>query len=421
MRYINCIYNLRPLPPCQIKLYNTNTMPTQPSQRAQKLMASPIRKFLPLVRQAEQRGIKVFKLNVGDPDLAPPPQFLAAIKRYHQPNLGYAPSPGIAEHTAAWVKYYAKFGVKLKPENIVPTVGGAEAIFLAMLSAADAGEEIIVFEPLYTSYKGFAVMANIKLVPITLKAENNFALPGAEEIEKKVNKKTRAIVIINPNNPTGSALSEKEIQAVIKVAKKHNLFIISDETYREIIFSGRPDCLLKSPAAKDNVILVDSVSKRFSCPGARIGCVASYNKDLMRAILKLAMIRLSAPTLEQYGTIPLLENSGPYTKKITAEYRRRRDAILAGLKQIPGVKTQKPRGAFYLIARLPVKSSEKFIKWLLEKFSYRGKTLLLTPTAEFYVTPGQGKNEVRIAYVLNCAALKEAMEVLKVALEKYNK
>lgn len=395
-------------------------MPIKPSRRTQKLMASPIRKFLPLIRKAEQKGIKVFKLNVGDPDLAPPPQLLAAIKKYNQPNLGYAPSPGIAEHAAAWIKYYARFGVKLLPENIVPTVGGAEAIFLAMLAAADAGEEIIVFEPLYTSYKGFAVMADIKLVPVTLKAENNFALPEAEEIEKKITKKTRAIVVINPNNPTGAALSEKEIKTVIKVAKKHKLFIIADETYREIIFSGKQNCLLKYPAVKNNVILLDSVSKRFSCPGARIGCIASYNKDIMWAILKLAMIRLSAPTLEQYGTIPLLENSGPYTKKITAEYRRRRDLVLAGLKQIPGVRTQTPQGAFYLIAKLPVKSAEDFIKWLLEKFSYQGKTLLLTPTAEFYITPGQGKNEVRIAYVLNCAALKEAMVVLKKALESYN-
>jgi aspartate aminotransferase len=396
-------------------------MTLETSRRANQVIASPIRKFLPLVRAAEKQRIKVFKLNVGDPDLAPPPQLLATIQKYDKKNLGYAPSPGIAEHTAAWVKYYAGFGVKLKQENIIPTVGGAEAIILAMIAVADQGDEIIVFEPLYTSYKGFAAMTGVKLVPVTLKGENNFALPPAKEIEKKITKKTKAIVVINPNNPTGTILSAAEIKTVIRIAQKHQLFIISDETYREIVFRGRPDSLLKYPGAKDIVILVDSVSKRFSCPGARIGCVASINQTVMHAVLKLAMIRLSVPTLEQYGTIPLLLNSKPYTKKITAEYQRRRDTVLAGLKKIPGIAVQKPEGAFYLIVRLPVKSAEDFVRWLIADFNYRKKTVMLAPLQEFYMTPGLGQDEVRIAYVLNCQELEEAMVVLKAGLESYQK
>ncbi|MFA6410150.1 MAG: pyridoxal phosphate-dependent aminotransferase [Candidatus Buchananbacteria bacterium] len=389
------------------------------SQRAQKIIASPIRKFLPLVNEAEKKGIKIFKLNVGDPDLIPPKQLLQNIKKYNKPNLGYAPSPGIAEHTASWAKYYGSFGIKIKPENIIPTVGGAEAILLAMMAVADVGDELIVFEPLYTSYKGFAAMADINLVPVTLKVENNFALPTEAEIVSKITSKTKAIVIINPNNPTGNVLTKPEIERVIKIAKEHNLFIISDETYREIVFLGKPSSLLQFESAKDLAIIVDSVSKRFSCPGARVGCVASFNQDIIWSILKFAMIRLSVPTLEQYGLVPLLNNSKPYTKKITAEYKKRRDVVVAALQKMPGVFCQIPQGAFYLIVKLPVDNSENFIKWLLTEFNFGKKTLLLTPTAEFYITPNQGQNEVRIAYVLNSQKLKEAMVVLQKALEQY--
>ena len=215
-------------------------MPLLVSRRTQQLITSPIRKFLPLVKIIEKKGIKVYKINVGDPDIAPPKQFLQTIKKYRQKNISYAPSPGIPEHVNAWVKYYASLGIKLEPENIIPTVGGAEAIILALTTVADAGDEVLVFEPVYTSYKGFASMADIKLVAVTLKIENNFALPPAEAIEKKITKKTKAIVVINPNNPTGTVLTKKEIASIIKIAKKHNLFIISDETYREIVFGGQP-------------------------------------------------------------------------------------------------------------------------------------------------------------------------------------
>jgi len=391
------------------------------SKRTEKLGASPIRKFRPLVLAAERKGIKVFKLNVGDPDLAPPAEFLKTIKKYQKKTLGYAPSPGIPEHTAAWVKYYADFGIKLKPENIIPTVGGGEAILLSLLTLANPGDEILVFEPLYTNYNGFAAMTGVKLVPVTLKVENNFALPQSSEIEKKITKKTKAIVIINPNNPTGTILTDKEIKMIISIAEKHQLFIISDETYREIIFSGRPSSLLKYPSIRNNLVVADSASKRFSMPGARIGCVVSYNQEVMQAILKLAMVRLSAPTLEQYGLVPILKNSRPYTKKIKAEYQKRRDVVFNALNKMPGVRCQKPQGAFYLIAKLPLENAEDFIKFLLTKFNYNKKTVLLTPAAEFYASKNLGKNEVRFAYVLNTSELKEAMIVLQKALEKYLK
>jgi len=391
------------------------------SQRTQSLMASPIRKFLPLVQAAEKKGIKVFKINVGDPDIKPPAQFLQTVKKYKQPNISYAPSPGIAEHTKAWVKYYSNFGIKLKPENIIPTVGGAEAMLLALTAIADQGDEILVFEPLYTSYKGFASMAEVKLVPVTLKIENNFVLPSEKEIERKITKKTKAILVIHPNNPTGTVLSKKEIQTVVKIANKHKLFIVSDETYREIVFSGKPTSLLQFPQARKNLIVVDSTSKRFSMPGARIGCIVSYNKDVDWSLLKLAMIRLSAPTLEQYGLIPILKNSKPYTNKIKKEYQKRRDLVYQALSKMPGVVCKKPQGAFYIIAKLPVKNAEDFIKFLLTKFNHQGKTVLITPAAEFYVTHGVAKNEIRIAYVLNTKELKEAMVILEKALEKYTK
>ncbi|OGF41000.1 hypothetical protein A2477_02585 [Candidatus Falkowbacteria bacterium RIFOXYC2_FULL_47_12] len=389
------------------------------SKRANTIIASPIRKFLPLMRAAEQRGVKVFKLNVGDPDIAPPRLLFATIKKYHQPNLGYAPSPGISEHVEAWAAYYRKFKVELQPANIIPTVGGAEAILFSLLAVADPGDEVIVFEPFYASYKAFAAMSSVKLVPVTLRVENNFALPAAAELEKKITKKTRAIVVINPNNPSGTVWGEKELQSIIALARKHNLFVICDETYREIVFEQKPFSILRIPAAKQCAIVVDSASKRFSAPGARIGCVASLNADIMAALLKFAMARLSAPTLEQYGLIPLLKNSTGYTAKITAEYKKRRDVVFSALQEMPGVTCRRPQGAFYLIAKLPVADSEDFVKFMLSEFNYKNKTVMVTPAADFYMTKGLGRNEIRIAYVLNVKELKEAMDILKRGLAQY--
>jgi len=391
------------------------------SKRARNVIASPIRKFLPLIQATEKRGVKIFKLNVGDPDLEPPQAFLKTVKKYSGATLPYAPSPGIMRHTAAWQKYYRQFGVNLETNSIIPTVGCAEAIMLALQAVADFGDEVIVFEPLYASYKSFSVMAGIKLVPVLLPIEKNFALPQASTIEKKITKRTKAIVVINPDNPTGKLWSEKELSTIVKIAKKHNLFIISDETYREIRFDGKkPVCMLAQKSSRQNVIVCDSVSKRFSMPGARIGCVASFNKDVMQSILKFAQARLSAGTLEQLGTVPLLTNSRGYTSKITKEYKYRRNIIAQGLSKIPAV-FKPAMGAFYQAVGLPVTNAEDFVKFMISKFNYRGKTVIVTPMQDFYITPRRGKNEIRIAYVLNTKDLKEAMEILKRGLEAYLK
>ncbi len=389
------------------------------SKRSSQVLASPIRKFLPLVLAAERNGTKVFKLNVGDPDITPPADFLRTIKKYKPATVGYAPSPGILEHTKAWADYYAKFGVKVNPQNIIPTVGCAEAMLLSMIAATDPGDEILVFEPLYTSYKGFASSISIKLVPVTLKLENNFALPPKSEIVKKITKKTKAILLINPGNPNGKAFSTAEIKTIADIAIKHNLLILSDETYREIVFNTQPTTLLKLPQIHNRLIVMDSASKRFSLPGARIGCLVSTNPSIHATLLRLAMIRLSAPTLEQYGLVPLLKNSKPYTAKITKEYKKRRDIVVKALNKMPGVICQSPQGAFYLMARLPLKDSEDFIKFLITKFRYQNKTVILAPAREFYVTKGLGQNEIRIAYVLGANELKQALTVLTIALKKY--
>lgn len=372
-----------------------------------------------MVTAAEKKGIKVFKLNVGDSDIPVPEIFLKTVKQYKDKNVKYAPSSGIPEHVNSWIKYYSTFNIDLKPENIIPTVGCAEAILFAILAVTDPGDEILIFEPVYPSYKGLAAICNVSLVPITLNVKNNFALPLKSEIVKKITNKTKAIVVINPNNPTGAILDNKEIQEIIEIAKEHGLFIIADETYREIVFGKKPTSFLQYPEVKNHVIALDSVSKKFSCPGARIGSIASFNMEIMKAVLKIAMVRLSAPTLEQYGMVPLLFNSKKYTKKIIAEYKKRRDIVFSFLQKMPGVTCLKPSGALYIIAKLPVLSAEKFVEFLLTEFNYKNETVLVTPIKDFYITPGLGANEIRIAYVINQKDLKRAMMLLQKGLQGY--
>lgn len=391
------------------------------SKRTQKVMASPMRKFLPLVREAEKQGVKIYKLNVGDPDIPTPNEFWRALKAYKPTTLSYAPSPGISEHVQAWVKYYSHLNIKLTPNQILPTIGGAEAIMFALAIIADPGDEILVFEPLYVTYKGFASVLNIKLVPITLRHDNGFALPESQKITRSISKKTKAIVIVNPNNPTGSCLSKADHQRLIAIAKKHGLFIIADETYREIVFQGRAISFLQFTKAADNIIAVDSASKRFSLPGARIGSLVSRNPKIMEAALRLAMTRLSVPTLEQYGLLPLLKSPKKITREITREYKLRRDLVWSQLKKIPGVAAYKPLGAFYLIVELPVNNAEKFVSWLITDFRHKGATLLLTPAESFYLTPGLGKRQIRLAYVLARPKLKMALEILAKGLIAYQK
>lgn len=392
----------------------------QVSKRGQNVIASPIRKFLPFMKATEAKGIKVFKLNVGDPDLEPPKEFLSTIRKYKEPTLGYAPSPGIVAHMEAWQKYYKQFGVNIPLANMLPTVGCAEAIMLAMQAVADPGDEIIMFEPLYASYKSFSTIIGVTPVPILLPFENNFALPSAEEIEKKITSRTKAIVVINPDNPTGKLWTEAELDVIAKIAKKHNLFIISDETYREIRFMGKGLCMLARKDIRQNVILTDSVSKRFSMPGARIGCIASFNEEVMATVLKFAQARLSAGTLEQLGLVPLLKNSRPYVSKVVKEYKKRRDVVAKGLSKITGAKFKPAQGAFYQVVKLPIDDSESFVKFMISEFSYKKKTVMVTPMKDFYLTSGRGISEIRIAYVLNTTALGVAMDLLKRGVKAYN-
>ncbi|MFA5126441.1 MAG: pyridoxal phosphate-dependent aminotransferase [Patescibacteria group bacterium] len=391
------------------------------SSRTNSLVASPIRKFLPLVRQAEKRGIKVLKINIGDPDILPPPKFFQTLKKIKSGQVPYAPSSGLVEHVSAWQKYYAAYGLNFKPENLLPTIGAGEAILWSLLLVANPNDEIIVFEPLYTNYRGFAKMAQVKLVPITLQLADNFALPKKTEILKKISPKTKAIIIINPDNPTGKVWSDKELKMIVEIARQKNLFIIADETYREIVFTGRAKSILQQAAARPRTILIDSLSKRFSLPGARLGIIASYNLEMMSAALKLAMIRLSAPTIEQIACTPLIKDFRAYTKKIKTTYQKRSQIVNQALKKIPNVVSNTPAGAFYQVAKLPVKDTEDFIRFMLTKFSHKKQTILISPLKDFYITPGLGKNEVRIAYVLSADKLRTAMHIFKLGLEAYLK
>ncbi|MBI3573707.1 aminotransferase class I/II-fold pyridoxal phosphate-dependent enzyme [Candidatus Kaiserbacteria bacterium] len=289
------------------------------SARANLTPPSPMRKFLPLVLDAEKRGIRVLKLNVGDPDILPPPLFLKTVKRFKGPQVGYAPSPGFIVHVDAWRSYYKTLGISLERQNVIPMVGCAEAILYSLIAVTDPGDDVLVFEPFYPSYKSFAKMIGISLSPVTLSITNNYALPSDAVIERAIGTKTKAIVLINPNNPTGTVFSKTELSRIVRIAKKRNLFIISDETYRDIIFSGKPTSAITLSGAKERVIVIDSASKRFSLPGARIGCLISYNADVMAAVLRFCQARLSAGTLEQFGLIPLLKNPHAYVRKITTE------------------------------------------------------------------------------------------------------
>lgn len=391
------------------------------SRRGHAIIQSPIRKFLPLLRDAEKRGIHVYKLNTGDPDIEVPPLFFQTLRLYRKKNLPYAPSSGDQAHITAWQKYYRQWGVFLEKEQIIPTVGGAEAILFALLAVADVGDEIIVFEPLYVSYKSFAQTIGVKLVPVRLNIAKGWRMPPPAAIAKKLSVRTKAIVVINPDNPTGKCWTDKELDQIIRLARKRGLFVIVDETYREICFTGKPVCLLAHPHGRDHVIVVDSVSKRFSLPGARVGCIASYHTQLMQTVLKFAQTRLSVGTLEQFALIPLLQDSKQLTAPLMQEYQKRRDVVCTKLSTIPGVVCTRPEGAFYIMAQLPVSSAENFVLFLIRDFSYNGETVMVTPMQDFYLTPDSGTNEIRIAYVLNARMLARAMDILAKGLEVYQK
>ncbi len=389
------------------------------SFRAADTPASSIRKLASVANEAKQRGIRVYHLNIGQPDLKTPQRFYTEVRRFAEKTVAYAPSEGYAGVVEAWKDYYQQCNIPFDSEDIIVTTGGSEAIIFSLMTIADPGDEVIIFEPLYTNYITFARMASVTAVPVQTYLGDGFHLPPDEIIEKRITEKTKAIIVCNPSNPTGTVYSREELQRIVELAKKHNLFIIADEVYREIVFEKKAISMMEFEDIHDRVIVVDSVSKRFNICGARIGCVASKNKKVMENILKFAQGRLSSPTLGQLAIIPLLQKYKRYTGPMVREYKRRRDATAGVLETIPGVEFFKPEGAFYLIAKLPIENAEYFCRWLLEEFHDRQETIMFAPAEGFYETVGAGKKEIRIAFVLGVKQLTRAMNILKIALEEY--
>jgi aspartate aminotransferase len=395
----------------------------QVSQRTALMQESAIRKLVPLADQAKARGVKVYHLNIGQPDIETPPQILDNALAFKDRVVKYAPSPGEKSLVECFIRYYDKFcSISLDKSQILVTNGGSEAIIFAFMTVADPGDEIIVFEPFYTNYNGFATMAGVKLVPVTTYVENGFALPPMGEIRKKVTSKTRAILICNPNNPTGMVYSKERLQGLCDLALEKGLFILSDEVYREFTFDGdKHYSILDFPEISDRAVMMDSMSKRYSFCGGRIGCFISRNKDIMTGVFRLAMARLCVSSLDQYGALGIDNLDQAYYDSAVAEYKKRRDVVFEGLKKIEGAVFNKAPGAFYSMLRLPIDSAEKFAAWLLTDFNINNETVMISPAPGFYSTPGLGIDEIRIAYVLNSGDLEKGMDLLAAAVKEYNK
>ena len=393
----------------------------QVSQRIANMKESSIRKLVPLAEEAKKEGIKVYHLNIGQPDIPTPESFFAGVRNFKETVLSYSPTPGIPELLQVFSDYYKRQNIELSPQEMLVTNGGSEALLFAFMVLCDPGDEIMVPEPFYASYDLIANATNVKLIPVPTTSEGGFHLPGKEEFVKRITPKTRAMIFSNPGNPTGTVYNREEMEMVADIAVENNLCIIADEVYREFVYDGEHHSFLQIARIKDRVMLVDSISKRFSACGARIGSLSCKNPDLMKQIYKVAQTRLAVAAIEQAGAIALAETPAEYFRDVKEEYRRRRDVTVAGLQDIPGVKCPKPEGAFYMLAELPVEDAEEFSAWLLREFRYEGATVMLAPGNGFYVTPGGGKREVRIAYILNEDELKKALVLLKKALAVYNK
>lgn len=391
------------------------------SERAINTPASAIRKLVPLADRAKKKGVKVYHVNIGQPDLPTPREIMVEIRHFKEKTLEYAPSTGMMESIEAWQTFYQHKGLSFDTGDIIVTSGGSEALIFAFLAVADPHDEIIIFEPFYTSYAIIAAMGNIRIKPITTFVENGFHLPDRKTIETAINKRTKAFVICNPNNPTGTLYTDSEVSMLADIARKYNLFIISDETYQEIVFDGKKVLpFAKFSDIKDQLIIVDSVSKRFNSCGARVGCIVSKNEDIMAAVLKFGQSRLSVATVEQLAVVSLLKNHQKYLEFIKKTYESRRNTVVRELKKIPGVTCVPPEGAFYIIPKLPIKDSDDFASFLLTSFADKKETVMVAPATGFYATKGLGEDEIRIAYVLEEKKLERAIELLGLALEKYN-
>lgn len=392
------------------------------SERISDMQLSPIRKLVPLAEAAKKEGKKVYHLNIGQPDIETPKEFFEAIKNFDEKVLSYAFSQGIPSLIDSFIKYYEKFGVKYDKDEILVTNGGSEALTFSLIATCDYGDEVLVPEPFYTNYNSFGKSAGVKVVPITTKAENGFKLPEKSVIQAKITNRTRAILLSNPGNPTGAVYSREQIEMVRDLALENDLYIIADEVYREFVYDGLEYVsFTQLPEIQDRVIITDSISKRYSACGARIGCIASKNKDLMGQIMKLCQGRLCVATIEQVGAAALANVSPEYMQKAFEEYQLRRDVVYGALKQMDGVICEEPKGAFYIIAKLPVKSAENFVKWMLTDFSLDGATVMMAPAEGFYATKGLGVDEVRISYVLKKDDLEASMKILAAGLKEYKK
>lgn len=397
------------------------------SARGTVIPASPIRKLTPFADAAKARGMKVYHLNIGQPDLPTPRKALDALKAIDRTTLEYSPSQGIKSLREKLSSYYGKFGIDAKPDDIIVTAGGSEALLLTFMACLNPGDEIIMTEPGYANYLSFAVTAGVTVKTVTSRIENGFALPSVEDFEAAITDKTKAILICNPNNPTGYLYSSEELFRLRDIVKQHDLFLFSDEVYREFRYTDAPYLsALNLEGIEDNVIVIDSVSKRYSECGIRIGMIVSHNKEVMGAILKFCQARLSPPLLGQIVAEASIEGTEEYSKECFDEYLGRRNFFIEGLNKIPGVYSPMPNGAFYTIASLPVEDAEDFCKWCLTDFCYHddesgctGETVMMAPAQGFYSTPGLGKNQVRMAYVLEIKSLKRALLVLEKALEAY--
>ncbi len=394
-------------------------MPTI-SEKGRIMPASPIRKLVPYAEDAKKRGTKVYHLNIGQPDIATPEVALNAVRNFDQKVVEYSHSAGILSYREKLVDYYGKFDINITADDIIIGAGASEAILFAMNSCMDPGDEIIIPEPFYANYNSFAINSGVKVVPIPSSIESGFALPPIAEFEKAITERTKAIIICNPNNPTGYLYSKEELEILREIVLKHDLFLFSDEVYREFCYDGKEHfSVMHLDGLDEHVILIDSVSKRYSACGVRIGCMISKNKELMATAIKFAQARLSPPTFGQIAAEAAIETPDEYFVEVLKEYLARRDVVVEAINKMEGAYCPNPSGAFYVVAKLPIDDSDKFCQWLLEDFSFESQTVMMAPATGFYATKGKGLDEVRISYVLNVDDLKNAMNCLEESLKVY--
>lgn len=391
------------------------------SRKILECPSSPISKFDSKISEAVKKGKKIYRLNIGQPDIKTPKEFFEAVSSYKVDTLAYAPSPGISEYVESIQGYFTRMGIELKAEEIVATAGGSEALLIALFTILEEGSELIIPEPFYPNYFTYTILSGAKIRGIKTSPENGYRYATKEQIEPLINENTRAIMISNPSNPTGIVLSDKEMELLKDIAREHRLFLISDEVYREFAYSDEPlKSMLSYSDIDENLIVIDSVSKRFSACGARVGCLISRNMDFMTQAMKIAQTRLSVASVDQIGSAALYRLDPEYFNEIKSEYMKRRDLAIRKLDEIPGIVFGKPDGAFYIMAKLPVDNSEKLMEFLLDKFEDNGETVIFSPGTGFYEDVSQGKDEIRIAYVLNGTDLARALELLKLGIEAYN-